>query len=134
MGQTISLSALGTFFLFGLIAFGMWGCPQYDVYYQGLQGKAALERAEQDRQIRIQEAKAKLEAAKLESDAEVERARGAAEANRIIADGLGGAEGYLRYRYILMLEETGGDGRETIYVPTEANIPILEATRREPAQ
>ncbi len=72
-----------------------------------------------------------LESSKLTAQAEVERAKGVAEANTIIADGLGGAEGYLRWRYIEMLEETGKreGGRTIIYVPTEANLPILEARR-----
>jgi len=28
-----------------------------------------------------------------------------------------------------MLRDTGGAGRETIYIPTEAGMPILEAGR-----
>jgi len=52
------------------------------------------------------------------------------QANRIIADSLGGAEGYLRWRYIEMLENTSEGGRDVIYVPTEAGLPILEAGKR----
>ena len=123
----ISLSLGGTFFLFTLIGVGMWGCPQYNVWEQGLAGEAALARATQDRQIKIEEAKAKLEAAKLESEAEVIRAEGVADSVAKIEDKL--TEEYLRYRFILMLEETGGEGRETIYIPTEGGMPILEAGR-----
>ncbi len=111
----------------GIIALGMWGCPQYNVWEQGLAGEAELMRAIQNRQIRINEAKAKNEAAVFTAKAEITRAAGVAKATRLIADGLGGPEGYLRWRYIEMLEETGGKGRETIYIPTEAGIPILEA-------
>ena len=125
----ISISLVVVFFLMALIALGMWGCPQYSVYQQGLTGQAELARAEQNRQIRINVAKAKLAASKYEAQAEVERSKGVAEANKIIAEGLGGPEGYLRWRYIEMLQETGGQGRETIYIPTEAGIPILEAGR-----
>ena len=52
------------------------------------------------------------------------------KANRIMAEGLGGPEAYLRWSYINMLQETAGQqGRQTIYVPTEAGMPILEAGR-----
>lgn len=128
-GTVFSLSFLAGLLLIGLVGLGMWGCPQYNVWQQGLAGQAELARAEQNRQIRINEGKAKAEAAAFEAEAEIARARGVAEANQIIADQLGGPESYLRYRYILMLEETGGKGRETIYIPTEAGIPILEAGR-----
>ena len=73
------------------------------------------------------EAEAKLESAKLLAQAEVERAKGVAEANRIVADGLGGPEGYLRYLYIENLSASQG---QIIYVPTEGGLPILEAGRR----
>lgn len=72
-----------------------------------------------------------MDAARLNAQAEVAAAQGVAEANRIIADSLGGPEGYLRWRYIEMLSETGmvRQGRDVIYVPTEAGLPILEAGR-----
>lgn len=113
-----------------VIGLMMWGIPRYWVYSARLSGQSEFERAEQNRKIKVEEAKATLAAAQLLNQAEVERARGVAEANKIIADGLGGPEGYLRYLYIQMLEETGkGGARETVYVPTEAGIPILEAGR-----
>lgn len=104
--------------------------PQYGVYTQRMQGEAELARAESNRQIKVREAQALLDASKLTAQAEVERARGVAQANQIIADSLGGPEGYLRWRYIEMLENTGSNGRDVIYVPTEANLPILEAGKR----
>lgn len=113
--------------LLGVIGGAMWGYPQYRVYSQTMRGKAALAEAEQDRQIRIKEAEADLQAAKLLNQAEVERAKGVAEANKIVADGLGGPEGYLRYLYIQSLAQRNGD---TIYIPTEAGLPILEAGQR----
>jgi hypothetical protein len=99
---------------------------EYSVDQQKLQGEAELKRAEQNRQIKIEEAQATQESAVFLAQAEVARARGVAEANEIIAEGLGGPEGYLRYLWIQTLE----GGQDTVYVPTEANIPILEATRR----
>jgi hypothetical protein len=110
-----------------LIASGMAGCPPYNVWQQQLTGQAELRRAEQNRQIKIQEAQAIKESAKFLAEAEVFRAHGVAEANLIIAEGLGGPEGYLRYLWIQTLED--GGGKDIIYIPTEANIPILEASR-----
>ena len=107
----------------------MVGCPKYNVWEQGLAGQAELARAEQNRQIAINEAKAIADSAKYKADAEIERARGVAQANKIIGESLKGNEMYLRYLYIDMLRDTGGSGRETIYIPTEANMPILEAGR-----
>lgn len=112
-----------------VIGAGMAIFPIYGVWQQGLSGEAELARATQNRQIRIERAKAQEQAAVFEAKAEVERAKGVAQANQIIADGLGGPEGYLRWRFIEMLQETGSAGRETIYIPTEAAMPILEAAR-----
>lgn len=114
--------------LLALIAFGMWGCPTYNVWGQGLVGQAELKRAEQNRQIAIQEAMAKKEAAVMLAQAEIERAKGVAEANKIVADGLKGHDEYLRYLWIDKVAT--GAQREVIYVPTEASLPILEAGKR----
>lgn len=127
---------LGAILALLVIFGGIGGCmsyyPEYAVYQQSMEGKAAYAKAEADRQIRVLEAKAALESAEMTSQAEIQRARGVAEANRIIADGLGGPEGYLRWRYIEMLENTGSKGgRDVIYIPTEANLPILEAGQRK---
>ena len=114
-----------------IIAAGMAGCPQYNVWQQGKVGEAALKRAEQDRQIAIREAMAKKESAVLYAEAEVERARGVAEANKIIAEGLKNNEAYLRYLWITEVS-SNQQGKTVVYVPTEANMPILEAGKREP--
>jgi regulator of protease activity HflC (stomatin/prohibitin superfamily) len=129
MKRIFSVSTLGTVALFALIAFGMWGCPQYGVYEQSLRGTAELRRAEQNRQIRVQEAHARLESAKLDAEAEIERAKGVSKANEIVALGLGGPEGYLRYLYIQTLNENAKHLGQVIYIPTEAGLPILEAKR-----
>lgn len=113
--------------LLALIVVGMWAYPRYNVWQQGQRGEAELARAEQNRKIAVQEAQAKLESAKLNAQAAVEQAKGVAEANKIIADGLGGAEGYLRYLWVEKLAASGD--REVIYVPTETGLPILEASR-----
>lgn len=114
------------FVIFATTGLGLWGCPQYNLYSQRMSGKAELARADSNRQIAVREAAARLESAKMLADAEVARARGVAEANKIVARGLGGPEGYLRYLYIQNLEQSKG---HIIYVPTEGGLPILEAGR-----
>jgi len=111
-----------------LVVLGMWGCPQYHVYEQEKAGEAEYQRAEQNRRVKVLEAQAKKEAAVLEAEAEIERAKGIAGANKIIADGLKGNDEYLRYLWIDKV--AGTTNREVVYVPTEANLPILEARPR----
>jgi len=98
--------------------------PKYNVYKRELDGKAMLKEAEWSRQIAVEEARAKDESAELEASAEIKRAQGVAEANRIIGSSLKGNEGYLRYLWIQGLQDGSS---EVIYIPTEANLPILEA-------
>lgn len=125
--------ALGLLFLLlVLVGGGLGSCAAYNsvrVWNAETAGEAELAQARQNRQIATLEAEAKLESAKLLAQAEVERAKGVAEANRIVADGLGGPEGYLRYLYIEHLAQSQG---QIIYVPTEGGLPILEAGRLRP--
>jgi len=104
-----------------------WVVPQYGVYHQRMEGEAELAKAEYSKKVMVQDAIARQESAKMLAQAEVERARGVAEANKIIGDSLKGNDAYLRYLWIHSLAEGNSD---VIYVPTEANLPILEANRR----
>ncbi len=120
-------SSLFTLVIAGIIIVaGMAILPQWNVWRAEMQGRAALAQAENERKVQIEEAKARLESSRFHAEAEVERAKGVAEANRIVAEGLGGAEGYLRY---LWIQKIGENGQDVIYIPTEAGIPILEAGR-----
>lgn len=105
--------------LIGLI---MWGLPNYKVYSRELNGKAELKEAEWNRQIAIQEAEALKESAKLKAEAEVIRAEGISKANEIIAGSI--TPEYIKYKFV---EGLNDGNTEVIYVPTEANLPILEA-------
>ena len=120
---------VGAMLVVMLVGGGMWGCPKYNVWEQSLAGEAELARAEQNRQIKVNEAKANLDSAELNRRTTVINAKAVSEANAIIGESLKENEAYLRYLYIEMLRETGGDGRETIYIPTEALMPITEANR-----
>lgn len=126
--------------IFGfLVIVGVWMSvmPKYRIYRQDLQGQANLRQQEWEKKILIEQAKAQNESATLNAEAtikqetakaqaEVIRAKGVAEANLIIADSLKGNESYLRYLWIDKLS----DNDNVIYVPTEANLPILEARNR----
>lgn len=116
----------------GAIAISMSACdmiPSYRVYNARKTGEAELAQADGNRQIQIQEAKAAYESADYTAKAEVRKAEGVAQANKIMSASLGGPEGYLRWKYIEMLQESKAS--QIIYVPTEATLPILEAGKRK---
>jgi hypothetical protein len=100
--------------------------PYVHVWQQGMLGQAELARADSNRQIATCEAMAKKESSKALADAEVIRAEGVAMANKIIGDSLAGNEGYLHYLWIQGLQTSN---MQVVYVPTEANLPIMEANR-----
>ena len=117
----------------------MWLHPVYNVWKKGKDGEAQLKEAEQNRQIKIVEAEAqniaaisnaeaKIKMAKAEAQAEIERSLGVAKANEVIAGGLKNNEEYLRYLWITHISE--GENKEVIYVPTEGQIPLMEAGKR----
>jgi regulator of protease activity HflC (stomatin/prohibitin superfamily) len=100
------------------------GGPVYNVWTQGMNGKAELQKAEYTRKVAVLEAQAKMDSASKLADAEVERAKGVAEANRIIGDSLKDNPRYLQYLYITGLQEGSEKGNRTIYVPTEGGMPV----------
>ena len=104
----------------------MIGMPMYNVWQQEMTGKAEFSRAEQNRRIKVEEAKAEMESAKYRADAEIIRAEGVARANEIIGGSLKDNKDYLTYLWIQALYD---ESNSVIYVPTEANMPLLEATR-----
>ncbi len=65
-----------------------------------------------------------LTKAKKDAEIEVARAQGVAKSNEVISGSI--TENYLRYRWIEGLQT---NQMMVIYVPTEANLPILEAGR-----
>jgi len=100
--------------------------PFVHIWSERMYGRAELARAESNRQIATCEAMAKKESSKALADAEVIRAEGVAKANKIIGDSLTNNEGYLRYLWIQGLQT---NNMQVVYVPTEANLPIMEASR-----
>lgn len=124
-GSAALATVIALIFIVVILAM-MFGIPQYRVWQRERAGIAELRQAEWNRQIRIKEAQAEQEAAKALAQAEIERARGVAEANRIIGESLAGNEAYLRY---LWVQGLNNEGSKVIYVPTEAQLPLLEAGR-----
>ena len=128
MVKTITKIGVGVIIALIVGGFGVgYLSRNYDVWAQGMLGKAKLAEATQSRQIAIEGAKAKQESATFEAEAEVRRARGVAEANKIIGSSLKNNESYLRYLWVNNLNK---NNQNVIYVPTEANMPILEAGKR----
>jgi len=121
--KIIKWSTLLSVFLICIVVAAMYGCPKYRVWQQGLEGQAELKRAEQNRQITIQEAMAKKESATSLAQADTIRAHGIARSNQIIGQSL--TPPYLHWFWIDNIDKSNN----VIYVPTEANLPILEATR-----
>lgn len=114
-------------FLLGAIGVGLYGCPQYNVYSKRMEGEATLAHSTYERQVQVQDAQGKLDAAKLLANVDIERARGVAEANKVIGTSLKDNEPYLRWLFVENLKETKD---QVIYVPTETQLPILEASRK----
>ena len=119
-----ALCALGVFIIV-LIASIMFGYPKYKVWQQEMAGKAEFAKAEQNRKIKIEEARANLEAEKLNAQAEIERAKGAAKAIEIENGSI--TPTYIQYLWVRQQADLGD--KTVIYIPTEGNLPILEATR-----
>jgi regulator of protease activity HflC (stomatin/prohibitin superfamily) len=96
---------------------GLAGCPQYHVYEQRLHGEAELARAHAARQVLVQQAQAEMDAAKLR-----------AAAIAIVGQAAKDFPEYRQQEFIGAFAEAMHNGRinQIIYVPTEANIPILE--------
>lgn len=123
VGSESALHGILALFFIGplLIAAIMFGWPQYRVYTQGMRGKGELKRAEQQKLIMIETAKAELEASKLR-----------AEAIAVVGEAAQQFPEYRQQEFIAAFGEAiqNESIHQIIYVPTEANIPIIEAGRR----
>lgn len=108
------------------IIYSIYLNPLLCIWTERQAGLAELARAESNRQIKVCEAMAFKESAKSLAEAEIIRAHGVAESNKIIGQSLAENEQYLRYLWIQTLQSSN---KEVIYIPTEANLPILEANR-----
>lgn len=101
-----------------------WAWPIYRIWGREQSGRAELAEAEWSKKVQIEQAKANLEAEKLNAQSEVERAKGMAEAIKIEGGAL--TPTYIQY---LWVRQNIFNDKTTIYIPTEGNLPILEANR-----
>lgn len=110
--------------LLALTIASMAGCPVYNVWSAKMDGEAALAHANQSRQIIVTQANAELEAARARS-----------QAIEIVGKMAKEYPEYRQQEFIGAFAEALKDGKinQIIYVPTETNIPIMEAARHAPA-
>lgn len=115
----IAIGAVGAIAVLGLIFIGG---PQYNVWQQGLAGRAELQKAEFTRQVAVLEAQAKKDSAQQLAEAEVIRAQGVAKANSIIGESLKDNPAYLQYLWITEGEK---DSNRTVYmIPSNGGAPV----------
>lgn len=100
-----------------LMFFFMYLMPKYRVWSQGMAGEAELEKAKQTKQVMIEQARAEKESAELK-----------AEAIRIVGQAAKDFPEYRKQEFIAAFAEAMSNGniQKIIYVPTEANIPIID--------
>lgn len=108
-----------------LAVISMAGCPYYSVYSSRMDGKAQLAHATYSKEVAVATARAKMESAAYEAQADTIRAHGVARSNAIIGESLRNNQAYLYWLWIDHIEKAN-----VIYVPTEANMPLLEAGGR----
>lgn len=114
----VLLLVLAGFAVLVSIAAFMFIGPKYRVWQQGMEGEAKLMRARQERQILVTQAQSEKDAAQLRADAIGIMGKAAKE--------------YPEYRQQEFMSAFGealreGHVSQIVYVPTEAQIPILEA-------
>ena len=121
-----------------LIALGMTSCYDFDREQQEKDavtaGKSILFKAEFSKKAKVEQAKADFESAKLEADTRLIEAEANAkskliEANakskaiEVVGNALKSNPEYLKFQMIEGMYKYKSD--KTIYVPTEANLPII---------
>lgn len=89
-----------------------------NIFAASIENKLKVEQESLQKQYELQKAT-------MDAKIAVAEANGVAESNKIIAGSI--TESYLRYKFI---QNLGASDKQIIYVPTEANLPILEATRK----
>jgi hypothetical protein len=101
--------------------------PWYGVWAAHKEGEAELAKANNEQKIQSAQANGRLQAAKANKEAAIIEAEAVAEQIKRIGQNLQKHDLYLKWQWIKMMEER--PEASTIYVPTEANLPILEAAR-----
>lgn len=115
-------------FLIVLVLFWMAVYPPYSVWAARKRGEAAFADALGEQKIQIARAHSRLEAAENNKKAAIVEAEAVEAQIKKIGEGLQHHDLYLRWQWIKMMEERHAES-DTIYVATEAGLPILEASR-----
>ncbi len=112
-----------------LILWSLFGQPTWRVWAQRKQGEADLQQAHKEQQIQVSKAQGRLDAAAINKQAAIIEAEAVSAQIEKIGQTLTKHDLYLRWQWIKMMEERPESS--VIYVPTEANLPIMEAGRRQ---
>lgn len=109
-----------------VLLWSLWGYPKWNVWASHQRGLADLQQAKNEQQIQIAQAQSRLDAAELNKQAAVIEAQAVALQVREIGEQLTKHDLYLKWQWIKMMEDRHSES-DTIYVPTEAGLPLLEA-------
>jgi hypothetical protein len=104
------------------------GYPRWRVWAAHQEGLADLANARNEQQVQVAQAQGRLDAANLNKQAAIVEAEAVAAQIKEIGEHLRQHDLYLKWQWIKMMEERPENS--TIYVPTEAGLPILEAGKR----
>lgn len=122
------LLGIGSLLLIVAIIWCLMALSQvYGVWSAHKEGQADLAQAKNEQQVQVAQAQGRLNAAELNKKAEIIDAEAVSKSVEIIGTALHNNEGYIRWHWIRMMESR--ERGDVIYVPTEANLPILEAGR-----
>lgn len=113
---------------FLLLVWIIWLYPIWRVWAAHQEGLADLAQAKNEQAIQVAEAQGRKDAATLNKEAAIIEAEAVAAQIDKIGKELHAHDLYLRWQWIEMMKHRGDSG-DTIYVPTEGSLPILEAGR-----
>jgi len=126
----MSTTALAFSLLGFIVPVFLWftiGYPIWNVWARKQRGEAYLQESMNEQRVQLASAKARLEAARINKEAAIIEAEAVSEQVEKIGAQLTEHGLYLKWQWIKMMEHHKGS---TIYVPTEASIPILEVGKR----
>lgn len=108
--------------------FLLWFFPKWNVWRSLKEGEAELAKAKNEQMVQISMAEGRLKAAEANKKAAIIEAEAVAAQIEKIGSNLKEHDLYLKWQWIRMMEER--PEASTIYIPTEAGLPILEAGKR----
>lgn len=123
----INLLGLIEFVIVGILIWATVGYPVWNVWASKKAGEAELQQAYKEQQIQMAQAEARLQAAQVNKQAAIVEAEAVSCQIQTIGTQLKNHDLFLNWQWINMMKEREG---ETIYVPTEANMPVIEVSRK----